>query len=586
MNASALVVLRCCGSDVPAFAAALAVAMRVARPHRHVIVEVAEGDVMWRPPAHAPSVAVRLVLVCGERLDGSRLQLPETTRPVHLTAVVVAPDGRDPAQPVQAVALPRVFADVVGVKGAAAMLHGLLDGEEREEGRDTDEWLAPDDDGFGGAGFDAGTVPPWPSAPEGASGLEEFRGAVPAPPPGPTVPVTAPAATVILSAPLAPAPSTPPAASAPPPVPAAPAATPVSVTPRSAPESQTPPLPGSTGKAPASATTSEGASPAAKVKKGLKRLAGAVEGLAASVVNDWILRAPADGPEPAEEDAAPAAAPASAIASGDRAPVALGASAPRTAPPGGTFTARFIAHVPGRERAVAARLADPSADARVHLHLKPCQWAPGTAVTVALAARGLRVEPPSRTFTWQGDEHVEEFHVTVPADAPLGTVVLTFDAAIDGFVVATLRIDLVVTSDAGARKARTSATATAARTAFASYAAVDRARVLDRVASVQLNAGLDVFVDGLSVQPGETRRARLTSEIRGRDMFLLFWSGSAASSSEVAWEYRTAIETRGVQIVQLHPLEPDVPLPAPLADSPASDPPMGTRTATAPRAGA
>lgn len=596
MNASALVVLRCCGSDVPPFAVRLAVALRVARPHRHVLVEADDGDVMWRPPDHAPTVAVRLVLVCGEELDTARLQAPNATRPVHVTAVVVSPGGHDPGQPASAAALPRIFADVVGVAGAAAMLHGILDGEELEEGRDTEEWLAPDDDGFGAPAFeDDGTVPPWPTMPEGASGLDAFRGPVPAAPERPVTPAPVPAsapridtmdsavrefvvpapsaeATVIVSAHPVPAPAPPPvvppiepppppprATTSEPPPPPVPSASAI----RRRTASKAPPAPAAPLPAPPAK------SPAAKVAKGLKRIAGAVEDLAASVVNDWILRAPAETSEAADGTTpSPAAPPPPApdMAGAPRAPVALGASAPRTAAPGGEFTARFIAHVPGRERAVAARLNDLSPEARVHVNVKPCQWAPGTAVTVRLRARGLEVEPPARTFTWQGDEHVEEFDVTVPADAAPGTLVLTFDAAIDGIVVATLRVDLVVTADAGARKARTSATATAARTAFASYATADRARVLDRIAALQISAGLDVFVDCLSLHPGEASQNRLAEEIRAREVFLLFWSASAAVSSDVAWEYRTAIEARGVEAVQLHPLEPDVRPPAELAD--------------------
>lgn len=572
MDASALVVLRCCGSDVLAFAEALAVALRWARPTRHVIVEAADGDVMWRPPAHAPTIAVRLVFVCGERTDPSRVQAPAASRPVHLTALVVAPDGHDPTHVAPVLALPRVFAGVVGVAGAAAMLHGLLDGEEREEGRDTDEWLTPgESDEAALPGVDDGGPPPCLVALDSTTGLEAFD---PAPPVAAPVPTLAPPPLQPVAPGPAGAPTTPPpAASVPPMPPHAPPAAAATDRPRRA-GATSPPAP----------PTGAPASPAAKVKKGLQRIAGAVEDLAASVVNDWILRAPAETADGDAAAAAPAVAPPALDASSaPRVPVALGASAPRTAAPGGEFTARFIAHVPGRERAVGARLADLSPDARTHLHAKPCQWAPGTAVTVTLRARGLQVEPPARTFTWHGDEYVEEFDVTVPADLAPGTLVLRFDAAIAGIVVATLRVDLVVTAEAAARKARTSATTTAARTAFASYASADRARVLDRIAAVQTSAGLDVFVDCLSLNPGEAWRARLADEIRQRDVFLLFWSASASASSDVAWECRTAIDARGVEAVQLHPLEPDVRPPVELADQHAGDALMRASRATPPR---
>lgn len=628
MDVSSLVVLRCAGSDVAVFAGALARALRAARPDRTVIVDAADGDVPWSPPPGEPAAPVRLVFVCGDAVDPLRAQLPASTRPVHLTAIVVAPEGRDPGGLVPAVALPRVFADVVGVEGAAQMLHGLFDGDEREEARDTDEWLAPEEDDFGMPDLDDdGTVPPWPSTPTGASGLEEFRGPVPAAPPPPRRPqapqrsssatgagasqtaVTdtrpAPAGQVTPAAPPLPAAPAPAAAmprSSPPPaatiiVGAPPPAGPgPSAPPPLPPSAAVPPVPRPVAAAPAKSTAtpvdpapSDGVkSPAAKMAKGLKRIAGKVEDLAASVVNDWILRAPAEAPS--ASDPPPAVVPASGNAapgsSAPPSPVALGASAPRAAAIGAEFTARFIAHVPGRERAVAARLADLSPDGRAHLNVKQCQWAPGTAVTVTLRARGLQVEPPARTFTWNGEEQVEEFDVTVPAATPPGTLVLKFDAAIEGIVVATLRVDLVVTAAATTLKARTSATTTAARTAFASYASADRARVLDRIAAVRIAAGLDVFVDCLSLHPGDTWRARLDAEIRARDVFLLFWSASASQSDEVSWEWRTAVAARGAEAVQLHPLDPDVHPPAELADRHAGDGLMWVRRATVPRSGA
>lgn len=651
MDVSTLVVLRCCGSDVTAFAAAVARAMRAARPDRKVIVEAAEGDVMWAPPPEAPTIAVRLVLVCGAALDPVRVQPPLTTRPVHLTAVIVAPDGRDPAQPVQAVALPRVFADVVGVEGAARMLHGVIDGDERDEIRDTDEWLVSDgtDDDFGMPDLDDdGTVPPWPSVPEGASGLEEFRGPVHAPraagssprspglsdgvrdagrqddpfasrgeehdtivqtSPSPVVPRLAPAvpsggsrpassdATVIVAAPpMPPAIATPIPAPPAVPLPAAPSPPPRASAKPSRDSARAPVRPEGAqtrrpsppvGGGPTPPAEAREKSPAAKVAKGLKRIAGKVEGLAAAVVNDWILRAPPDADAPPGVSAPPAEAPLQTAPDPavTTAPVALGASAPRTTAAGAGFTARFIAHVPGRDRAVAARLAESPA-ARAHPHAPPCQWARGTAVTVTMRAPGLRVDPPSRTFTWNGEEQVEEFEVAVPAGTPPGTLVLTFDAAIEGVIVATLRIDLVITAEPTALKARTSATTTAARTAFASYASADRARVLERVDAVRTAAGLDVFVDGLSVHPGEGRRTRLEAEIRGRDVFLLFWSASASTSDDVAWEWRTAMAARGPEAVQLHLLDVDVPPPAELADRHASEAPPSVRGAAAPRHGA
>lgn len=248
--------------------------------------------------------------------------------------------------------------------------------------------------------------------------------------------------------------------------------------------------------------------------------------------------------------------------------VQIGASAPRRASPGTEFTARFVAHTPEAQTAMASTLASLSPASTSHLDVKRCQWARGTSVLVTLRARGLTVEPPSRTFTWDGHHNIVEFDVSVPPEVAPGTAVLKFDAAIDGFVVAPVRLDLeiVTAGAAGHLPVQASATGMAARTAFASYSSVDRQRVLDRVAAVRISAGLDVFLDCLSLHPGDAWRSRLEAEIEARDLFLLFWSESAAASEYVSWEWRKALSSRGKEAIQLHPLDVGVSPPAELAD--------------------
>jgi hypothetical protein len=107
----------------------------------------------------------------------------------------------------------------------------------------------------------------------------------------------------------------------------------------------------------------------------------------------------------------------------------------------------------------------------------------------------------------------------------------------------------------------------AARTAFASYSSKDRDRVLDRIAAVRIAAGLDVFLDCLSLNPGEEWKPTLEAEISLRDIFLLFWSQAAADSEWVKWEGETAIEKKGDRgaAIQIHPLEVGISLPSKLS---------------------
>ena len=194
-------------------------------------------------------------------------------------------------------------------------------------------------------------------------------------------------------------------------------------------------------------------------------------------------------------------------------PVRLGASAPASCRAGDEFTTRFAAYLPDDEAEVDALLRKLSPRAAPVLGQEDCLWRPGTEVRVSLAGRGLSIAPPLQDFVWQGRRELLAFDVAVPADAPEGVVVLKFDVAIDGIVVARLRMDLAIRAGAAADAPRT-LTVEAARSAFASYSSKDRQRVLDRVAALQISAGMDIFLDCLSLHPGEHWEPRLEDEIR------------------------------------------------------------------------
>lgn len=264
------------------------------------------------------------------------------------------------------------------------------------------------------------------------------------------------------------------------------------------------------------------------------------------------LRAPAPGP-----------APSPAPAAGAVESVLLGASAPRAVRGGDEFTARFVAYIAAEEAAVRKTLAGLGTRNEAHLGLKTCQWQPGTALAVRLAARGLETSPPEQPFVWDGKNVLVEFDVAVPEAVAPGTVVLKFDVLLDGITVAMLRLDLEIAARQAARVDGGDARANgrAARTAFASYSSEDRQRVLDRIDAVRIAAGLDVFLDCLSLNPSEPWKQRLAKEIPARDLFMLFWSAEAAKSQWVDWEWRRALALKGLDAIQIHPLENGVPPP-------------------------
>lgn len=234
--------------------------------------------------------------------------------------------------------------------------------------------------------------------------------------------------------------------------------------------------------------------------------------------------------------------------------VVLGVAAPAAVRPDQEFTARFVAYVPSAEVVVRAALASLSPRSAAALGVKTCRWKTGTRVTVRLAARHLNVKPREVCFTWEGGYNILEFDVRVPKRAPHGVTVLRFEALIGGIVVANLRMDVAV-QDAPPVRGQSFVRGAPVRTAFASYASQDRLRVLDRVAEIQRN-GVEVFLDCLSLHPGEEWKPRLELEIQNREVFLLFWSTHARASSWVQWELRTALAYKGVEGIDPHPLDP------------------------------
>jgi hypothetical protein len=261
-------------------------------------------------------------------------------------------------------------------------------------------------------------------------------------------------------------------------------------------------------------------------------------------------------------------------------PVLLGASVPASARPGEEFSARFVAYVAEEEEEVLETLHRLSPRATSHSQIKRCYWRVGTRVHVTLSGKWLHVSNPVQEFVWQASWVLLDFDVQVADDAPEGTTLLKLDVVIDGFVVAPIRIDLGVGTSVRQGGVHTAITE-AAQTAFASYAATDRARVLDRVAAVKISAGLDVFLDCLSLHPGEAWKPRLAEEIRDRDVFLLFWTAAAASSEWVTWEWQTALAAKGKNGLQVHPMESGIAPPEQLKDLHFGDVMMLIRDASA-----
>ncbi|WP_164962279.1 toll/interleukin-1 receptor domain-containing protein [Rubrivivax sp. JA1026] len=288
-------------------------------------------------------------------------------------------------------------------------------------------------------------------------------------------------------------------------------------------------------------------------------------------------------PEAAADRAPPEpAAPETAVPMDD---ARFGASAPAVVPPGREFIAEFVAYPAGAQEQARALLSRPHATLEVGA-ATPLQR--GTRLDVEVRGSGFMPadgESARQSFVWQGTP-VKLAWALQAADGAHGESLLRLDVAIDGIVVARVRLPIEVAAAAPAAPPPVQAEEAAiARRAFASYASADRLRVLDRVASIRLAAGIRVFLDCHDLHPGKAWQPQLEREIDASELFLLFWSAAAAKSGWVRWEYERAIERLGEQCLQIHPLDNGVAPPRALAHLHLGDPMMDLRQAEAQRRG-
>ncbi len=84
---------------------------------------------------------------------------------------------------------------------------------------------------------------------------------------------------------------------------------------------------------------------------------------------------------------------------------------------------------------------------------------------------------------------------------------------------------------------------------------------------------LDVFIDVFSLRSGQNWLCKLAEHVPNKDIFYLFWSQPAADSQWVKREWRLALLKRGINYIDIVPLdEPDrVPPPQELSSLHFSD---------------
>src|SRR5690606_29471935 len=130
---------------------------------------------------------------------------------------------------------------------------------------------------------------------------------------------------------------------------------------------------------------------------------------------------------------------------------------------------------------------------------------------------------PEQEFSWNGEYNILNFDVLASSEATV--TILKFDVYVGDFLVARLRLDLEISARVKKKTWKTIRGEPIA-TAFASYASQDRERVLDRMSEIR-RVGIDIYLDCLSMHPGDEWKSTLKEEIKNRESFLLFWSSYA-----------------------------------------------------------
>jgi tetratricopeptide (TPR) repeat protein len=185
----------------------------------------------------------------------------------------------------------------------------------------------------------------------------------------------------------------------------------------------------------------------------------------------------------------------------------------------------------------------------------------GTEITVVLDLPDFRVADPTDTLLWEGELASASFAVDTPLDIHPGTHLGKARIFCAGIPIARLDFAIEVGREQGEpQPLRTQEQRV--RSVFASYASEDRPAVLQWTRGARL-AGVEVFVDVLSLREGANWEEELQNQVPSKDLFCLFWSEPASRSRWVEMEWRCALAARGLDYIQPVPLVDPREVPPP-----------------------
>jgi V8-like Glu-specific endopeptidase len=187
----------------------------------------------------------------------------------------------------------------------------------------------------------------------------------------------------------------------------------------------------------------------------------------------------------------------------------------------------------------------------------------GTLFSLTIVAPELEVIEDSKLLMWKGKETCESFNcrfkeVTneILHNGIEGKVIIRSN----GLLLATIKFHLDISMKNEEGRHEITGFAFIPKSAFASYASEDRLEVLSRLEGLKKGLkNLEIFTDVLTLRSGDNWLNKIDACLNTCDIFYLFWSTAAANSKWVNWEWRTALEKRGINFIDPFPLEsPDI----------------------------
>jgi len=170
-----------------------------------------------------------------------------------------------------------------------------------------------------------------------------------------------------------------------------------------------------------------------------------------------------------------------------------------------------------------------------------------TEIIVKPNLPNCRINPPQASVLWLEDWHRLAFRVQAAPDAPAAQFGMPQTGSVS-FHVGPLLIGEVpiwaVLAEKGAPERtapKPAPTITAYRKIFCSYARKDVA-IVEPIERAHLAVGDDYWRDVRKLRSGERWRPALLENIKDADIFQLFWSEHARASTEVEWEWTSALK--------------------------------------------